>query len=230
MSKEFLTIGHRGACGYAPENTLLSFKKALEFDNVDMIELDVYVLSSGELVVIHDDTVDRTTNGEGYVWDYSFDKLRELGAGEGEVIPTLNEVLDLVQRKVQVNIELKGEGTAEPTAKLIEEYLEKGWQCEDFLVSSFNHHELKKFKELSPEVRIGALITAIPLDYAKFAEDLEAFAANLCIEFINKDFVDDAHSRGLKVYVFTVNTKQDMKRMKDLGVDGIFTNYLDRAS
>lgn len=229
MSKEFLNIGHRGACGYAPENTLLSFKKALEF-NVDMVELDVYALSSGELVVIHDETVDRTTNGKGYVWDFSFDEIRKLDAGEGEQVPTLNEVLDLIQRKCQVNIELKGEGTAEPTAKLIEDYLEKGWQYEDFLVSSFNHHELKKFKDLSPKTRTGALITAIPIDYAKFAEDLGAFSANLDIDFINKDFVQDAHQRGLKVYVFTVNTEEDIKRMKKLSVDGIFTNFPDRVN
>ena len=97
-----------------------------------------------------------------------------------------------------------------------------------FLVSSFNHHELKRFKELMPVVRIGALITAIPRDYAKFGQDLNAWSVNLCIEFINQAFVDDAHNRGLKVLVWTVNHPEDIQRMKSLGVDGIFSNFPDR--
>src|SRR6056297_2287931 len=104
-----LKIGHRGAMGYEPENTLRSFKKAIEL-NVDMVELDVYVCSSGELVVIHDDKVDKTTNGKGYVSEKSFDELRKLDAGMGEKIPTLQEVLDLIDKRAKVNIELKGKG------------------------------------------------------------------------------------------------------------------------
>ena len=156
-----LKIGHRGAMGHEPENTLCSFQKALEL-GVDMIELDVYVLKTGELVVIHDDKVDRTTNGHGYVIDKSFKEIRSLDAGQGEKIPTLNEVFGLVDKKVPINVELKGEGTAIPVAKLIEQYInDKGWTEEHFLVSSFDHPELKKFKELKPNIRIGALITGI---------------------------------------------------------------------
>ena len=95
-------IGHRGAMGYAPENTLKSFKKALEL-NVDAIELDVYICKSGELVVIHDDKVNRTTNGKGYVAEKTFKELRALDAGEKEKIPELKEVFDLVNKKVNIN-------------------------------------------------------------------------------------------------------------------------------
>jgi len=103
----FLKIGHRGAMGYEPENTLRSFKKALDL-KVDMIELDVYVCKSDELIVIHDDKVDRTTNGQGYVVNKTFEELRTLDAGKNEKIPTLSEVLNLVNRKAKLNIELKG--------------------------------------------------------------------------------------------------------------------------
>ncbi|MBA6363297.1 glycerophosphodiester phosphodiesterase, partial [Colwellia sp. BRX8-8] len=108
--------------GHEPENTLRSFKKALAL-NVDAIELDVYVCKTGELVVIHDDKVDRTTNGIGYTEDKTFVELRQLDAGKGELIPTLEEVLDLVDKSVIVNIELKGRSTAIATYQVIDKYI-----------------------------------------------------------------------------------------------------------
>ncbi len=112
----FLKIGHRGACGYEPENTLRSFKRALDLQ-VDMVEFDVYTLAGGEIVIIHDDKVNRTTNGHGYVLDKNFEEIRKLDAGQGEKIPTLEEALDLIDKKCQVNIELKG---AELPSRFIE--------------------------------------------------------------------------------------------------------------
>ena len=227
-NKKMIKIGHRGALGYEPENTLLSFQRAISL-SVDMIELDVYACKTGDLVVIHDDRLERTTNGNGYIWEKTIEELRNLDAGKGQKIPTLMEVLNLVDKKTQVNIELKGEGTAKPVAETIASYIsQNGWNEGMFLVSSFNHQELKKFKELMPDIRTGALITAIPQDYAKFGQDLNAWSVNLCIEFINQTFVDDAHDRGLKVLVWTVNHPEDIQRMKSLGVDGIFSNFPDR--
>src|SRR5271169_4061192 len=110
-----ILIAHRGASAIEPENTLAAFKKALEFPFVKMIELDVYAIPSGQLMVIHDDKVDRTTNGKGYVMKSSFEYLRSLNAGRNrgkvEKIPILSEVIDLVDRKAKVNIELKGRNT-----------------------------------------------------------------------------------------------------------------------
>jgi glycerophosphoryl diester phosphodiesterase len=223
-----LKIGHRGAMGYAPENTLKSFQKGLDL-HVDMVELDVYVCTSGELVVIHDDKVDRTTNGHGYVIEKTLTELRSLDAGQGEKIPLLTEVFDLVNRQAKINVELKGAGTAAPVAALIEEYVKnKNWQYDAFAVSSFNHYELQAFNKIMPQVTIGALITGIPIGFAEFAERVNANSVNLCIEFINQAFVDDAHKRGLKVYVWTVNDPDDIERMKQLGVDGMFSNFPDR--
>ena len=153
-----IKVGHRGAMGYEPENTLRSFKKALEL-GVDMIEFDVYVCKSGELVVIHDDTLERTTNGKGLVIEKTLAELKELDAGKEEKIPTLEEIMDLADKKVKINIELKGDNTAKPVLNMIEKYVdEKGWKYDDFLVSSFNHGELKNFKELNPKIKTGILV------------------------------------------------------------------------
>ena len=223
-----LKIGHRGAMGYEPENTLSSFKKALEL-NVDMVELDVHVCKTGELVVIHDDKVDRTTNGRGYVIEKKFNELRTLDVGNGEKIPTLEEVLDLINKKIKVNIELKGEGTAKPAFEVIERYVrDRNWKYDDFLISSFNHYELKKFNELNPRTKIGLLIADMSISYAEFAGKVNAYSVNICIEFINQALVDDIHKRGLKVFVWTVDDLEDIARMKLLGVDGIISNFPDR--
>jgi len=223
-----LKIGHRGACGYEPENTLRSFQKAIDL-GADAIELDVSVCKTGELMVIHDDSVNRTTNGSGYVGEMTLNELQKLDAGKGEKIPTLREVFDLVNRKVKINVELKGLGTALPTAKLITEYvMEKGWSYDDFIVSSFNHPELAKFHEALPQVSIGALLDGKLVTMAEFAEKMGAKYINPCYDTVDQEYVDDAHKRGLKVLVWTVKEPGDIAKMQSLGVDGIFCNYPDR--
>ncbi len=154
--RNFSCIGHRGAKGLEPENTLRSIRRALDL-GVDGVEIDVYFVD-GQLVVIHDDTLERTTNGRGRVEEQSFDYLRSLDAGKGEKIPTLCEVFETVNRRAFINIELKGRNTAMPVFELIEEYCDsKGWKKEDFLVSSFDHRELGKLK--SRGIRLGPLFS-----------------------------------------------------------------------
>lgn len=180
-------IGHRGAKGYAPENTLASFKRALDL-GVDMIELDVYVLPSGEVVLMHDHKVDRTTNGKGYIYEKNFEDVRALDAGNGEIVPTLQEALDLIDKRVPVNIELKGPGTARAVAKIISEYISAHkWHADHFIVSSFNHHELREFLRRLPNIAIGALMDGIPLDYAAFAQQLGAKIVSPGHEFVTKE-------------------------------------------
>ena len=221
-------IGHRGAMGYAPENTLKSFRKALEL-NVEAVELDVYVCKSGELVVIHDDKVSKTTNGKGRVVEKTLKELQKLNAGDSEKIPTLVEVLDVIHRKAIVNIELKGDGTVKPVVEIIKNYINnKSWEYDDFIVSSFDHYKLKELKNLNPKIKIGAGIMGIPINFTKFAKDMNANYVEPCIDFVNKEFVDDAHKRGLKVHVWTANDPRDIKRAKNLGVDGIFSDFPDR--
>jgi len=219
-----IKVGHRGAAGYEPENTIKSFQKAIEL-GADMIEFDVHVCKSGELVVIHDDTVERTTTGKGAIADKDLSELKELG------IPTVAEVLELAFGKVKINIELKGKNTAEPVSKIIEEYVaEKGWSYDDFLVSSFDHKELCKFKELTPQVNIGFLANEISDDFIDFAVKNDAYAVNVSKEAISKDFVNEAHSKGLKVYVFTPNELADIEKSKTAGADYICSNFPDRLN
>lgn len=223
-----LKIGHRGAAGYAPENTLKSFAKGLEL-KVDMVELDVQLCKTGELIVLHDETVDRTTNGKGRIAGLTFDEARHLDAGEGEKLPTLEEVFDLVNRRAKINVELKVPGTARPVHELIERYVaERGWEYTDFEVSSFDHYELLKFHNLTPQVPTGALIAGIPIGLAEFAVKAQASCASMCNEFISAEFIADAHARGLKVYVWTVNEPDEIAKLTDMGVDGLFSNYPDR--
>ena len=223
-----LRIGHRGACGYAPENTLLGFSTALQL-HVDMIELDVHVCRSGEIVVIHDNKVDRTTDGTGYVTERTLDELKIMDAGKGEKIPTLQEVLELVNKKVKVNIELKGTGTAKPVFQLLEKYIRGfGWTYDGFLISSFNQNELQEFRDLGQRFNIGVLGMGFSTSFAEFAEKINAHYINMYMNSINRELVDDAQQRNMKVIVWTVNEIEDIKRIESMGVDGIISDYPDR--
>ena len=222
-----LCIGHRGARGYAPENTIKSVRKALELGAL-WVEVDVYYVDN-HLVVIHDETLGRTTNGKGYLADKSFSYLKSLDAGEGERIPTLEEILDSIWKKAAINIELKGPDTARPVIELLHKRITPEWGAENFLLSSFKHQNLYEVRELDGSIPIGVLLDGRSKNYPKIAQELNACSVNQNIHFVNKDFVMDAHKRGLKVYVYTVNKIDDIKRMMAMGVDGVFTDYPDRV-
>lgn len=223
--QSFICIGHRGAMGHRPENTLASFQLALDM-GCSWLELDVYAVD-GELVVIHDDTLERTTNGQGNVMDKSFAELRALDAGEGQQIPSLNEVIDLVDRRAVINIELKGPGTVRPVCRLLDAYCARGWSPEDFLLSSFKHDELALG---APAYRRGALFgRRSRVDPVAAAQQLGAWSINLDLAMVNPAIVARAHEAGFKVLVYTVNKADDIARMRSLGVDGIFTNFPDRV-
>lgn len=222
-------FGHRGARGHEPENTLRSVQKALEL-GAEGIEVDVY-LADGRLMVIHDDTLDRTTTGKGPVTEKSFEYLRSLDAGQGERIPTLEEVFDVVNRRAVINVELKGPHTAAPVVDLIKKRLQtNGWQIENFLVSSFDHPQIQVAKKLLPEVRIGALIEKVPTGLAAFAERMGAWSLHPSKRCVTPELVADAHQRGLKVFVYTVNRPSEIAKMAALGADGVFTDYPDRVT
>lgn len=219
-----LCIGHRGAKGHLPENTLPSFEHAIKI-GCDWVELDVYHVD-GELLVIHDKSVERTTNGKGLVSELSFDELRELDAGGGHLIPTLQEVINLVDRRCRINIELKGPATAKPVSDLLSRYCLAEWTHRDFLLSSFNHEELKLADPAYPR---GALFARLLPDMWDRAEELGAWSANFDKGVVSRSLVEEAHSRGYKVLVYTVNSNTDILKMIDYGVDGLFSDYPDRV-
>lgn len=228
-SNAFTVIGHRGARGHAPENTLLGIDTGIAL-GAPWVEFDVQLHPSGALLVFHDLTLDRTTNGSGFLADQPLAALRALDAGGGQTIPTLQEVLDLVDQRVGVNIELKSAGgTAEAVAAVIRSYVDAGWPVDKFLVSSFHLPELWEFKQLAPEIPIGALLCGVPLDWAGCALELGAATLNLSSEFVDPRLIADAHAHGIKVYVYTVNDVAEMRLLRGMGVDGVFTDHPDRA-
>ena len=223
-----LKIGHRGAQGYEPENTILSFKKALML-NVDMIEFDVCLCKTGEVVLFHDKRVDMLTDDSGFVANKTLSELQSYDLGKGEKILTLQETLDFINRQTKLNIEIKGQGCAQAVYNILENYIkEKQWHWDDFLISSFNHYELLDFKQLTSEAKIGAIIAGIPIGYAECAAKVDAYSIHASKEFVNQALIDDAHKRNMKVFVYTPNAAEDIELMRSMGVDGIFSDYPDR--
>jgi glycerophosphoryl diester phosphodiesterase len=222
--KEFICFAHRGASGHEPENTLASVEKAIAL-GADWIEVDVYAVA-GELIVIHDELLERTTSGAGYVSDKSLAYLRSLDAGKGQRIPTLREVFDSVDGRAGINVELKGPKTAVLAVSLVEEYVrERQWNYEQFIVSSFNRRQLKKVRKLNPQIRIGILIDRPRRHYAIFARRYHAYSVHAQINIASARFIARAHEHGLKLFVYTVNSPEDIERLWALGVDGIFTDF-----
>lgn len=222
----FLCIGHRGARGHEPENTLLSIRRGLEL-GAQGIEVDVWFVD-GELVVFHDAKLERTTNGRGYLSKKTFAQLRALDAGKGERIPTLREVFEMVDRRALINVELKGRRTAGPVRALIAEFVERrGWRYEDFMVSSFNRAELRAVSD--PQIPIALLLTRPTRLSMLSARRVRARAVNPGLRYVTRQFVETAHRRGLKVYVYTVNERADIERLRGWGVDGVFTDFPERA-
>lgn len=226
--KKMIKIGHRGAKGYEPENTLVSFEKAIAME-ADGIELDVHLSIDGHLIVIHDETIDRTTNGKGVVNQLTLQELKSFTINEKHTIPTLDEVLDLVNQRCFVNIELKNQDTAEKVVQLIERYIsEKNWRKEHFIVSSFDWNALQQVRFLNSEIRIGVL-TETDIDLAiSFARFMKAEALHPDFQLLTKDYTTKIQEKGILVFPWTVNEIDDIQKMKSLKVDGIITDFLDR--
>ncbi|MDX7758594.1 glycerophosphodiester phosphodiesterase [Aeromonas hydrophila] len=220
-------IAHRGASGLAPENTLKAIRLALAL-GAGAIEIDVQ-LADGELWVFHDRRLERCTDGSGVLTAQSRAYLASLDAGEGEGIPTLWQVMQAIAGQAELHIELKGAQTADEVARLTRRAeAELGFAPTQWVVSSFHHPELARFAALRPDIRLGALTSTIPLTLAKFAAELGAWSLNCDVDFVDQSLVQDAHDRGLKVLVYTVDEPADQAMLAAIGVDGIFTNRPDR--
>lgn len=227
---EPLVIGHRGAMGHETENTLASVQKALDM-GVDMMEIDVFKIRSGEIVVFHDKTVERLTNGTGKIEAYNYSDLQKLDLEGGHKIPTLQEVINLIDGKTHLNIELKGENTADRVNFIINYYVrEKAWPLDKFLISSFKWDELKRMRALNPQIDIAILTSEDPLKAISIAEELKAVAINPYFGSLTIEKVDQIKKAGFKVYPYTINEPEDIKSMKQMGVDGIITNYPERIN
>lgn len=223
-----LKIGHRGAKGHVAENTLTSFAKALEL-GADAIELDVHVSATGELVVLHDFTVDRTTNGTGEVHQLSLAELQMLEVEGEHKIATLDEVLAFLQGRCFINIEMKGRHTAKPLAELLQKQTDdKSYTYNDFIVSSFQYEELKQMSELNSNVHLGVLTQASVAQAWDWAVEFSAKAIHPHYSLLTETNVERAREAGFKIYTWTVNEPEDIARVKKYGVDGIISDYPER--
>jgi glycerophosphoryl diester phosphodiesterase len=219
---QILKIGHRGAKGYVAENTLASFEKAL-YLGVDGIELDVRLSSDEKIIVIHDQTIDRTSTGKGFAKDFTALELQQFG------ISTLDEVLDLVNKKCFVNIELKTFETAKKVVALVEKYIQdKNWKYDDFLISSFDWNALQEVSFLNEKIPIGVL-TETDLDLAfAFSKFIKAKTINPYFHLLNAENITKIKEKNIKIYAWTVNQPEDITFVKSLHIDGIISDFPDR--
>ena len=227
-----MVIGHRGAMGHIAENTIPSIERALEL-GVDGVEIDVFICKTGELVVFHDEKLDRLTNSSGFIESLELDSIKKLIVLDKYKIPTLEEVLELIDGKVKLNIELKGYGTASPTNNLINQYIDNGkWTEDKFIISSFKWSELEEIRLLNNSIPIAALVNSNvnPLDALPFAKKIKAIAINPDFKDLNQENIQEIHSNGLKVFPYTINELDDIERMIKLGVDAIITDYPERVN
>ena len=216
-----LRIGHRGARAYEPENTLSSFKKALEI-GVDAVEFDVRKTKDDQLVVIHDADVKRTTNGEGLVSELTLEEIKGFSAEKGEKIPTLKEALDFLDTKVKIVIELKETNVEEKVLKAVRE---KGLQ-KNVVIVSFIEKALRKIRELDEEVETG-LIYVKHKNPVKAALELKASYLLPLYSFTHTANVQKAHDNGLKIIVWTINKPEEVAEYQKKGVDGIASDKPD---
>ncbi|PIB27186.1 glycerophosphodiester phosphodiesterase [Maribacter sp. 4U21] len=227
--KKPLVIGHRGAMGHETENSLASIQKALDL-GVDMIEIDVFQISSGEIVVFHDEMVDRLTNGPGKIEEYNIYDLKRLTLDGGHKIPMLQDVLKLIDNKVALNIELKGANTSDRVNFIMDYYVkEKNWSPENFIISSFNWDELRAMRKLNDEVAIAVLTEENPIDAIPIAKELNAVAINPYFKNLDLEVANEIRDAGFKIYTWTVNEPADIDAMKRISVDGIITNFPERV-
>ena len=217
-----IKIGHRGAQGYVAENTLASFEKAMALD-VDGIELDVHLSLDGEVMVIHDKTIDRTTSEKGLVKNFTCVELKKLE------IPTLNEVLDLINNNFLVNIELKSNDSVEKVIEIIDFYIsEKKWNSENFIISSFDWKLLLKVKSLNKDIKIGVLTEENLESAITFAKKIEAFSINPYFKLLTAENVQIIQNEGFQIHTWTVNSPEDIIFVKSLQVDAIISDFPDR--
>jgi len=216
-------VGHKGAAGYASENTLISFRMAIAI-GCDRAELDVRLTKDKQVVVFHDEEVSKLTNGIGVVSEMTLAELKKLECEQGENIPTLQEVIDVCRNKIDLQIELKSDGTP----KLVNELILNNDIQDQVVITSFREHLLKDIKLINPNLKVGllffkaddvaqriwGLVDEIPLDF------LAPFS-----EIITQEFLDKAHSLSKTVYAYRVNDVNMGNKLKKMGVDDIGTDF-----
>ena len=215
-------VGHRGAAGVLPENTIKGFRYAIEL-GCDYVECDVHLTKDDHLVVMHDATVDRTTNGSGAIRELDFATIRSLDAGEGERVPTLDEVLETIHGKVRLLCELKGEGVVEAAVETVRAH---GMESE-VVFTSFDMDRIARVKQLGDDLETGAIFSDPTDDDIRRAVDLGVSAVGVHYKNLRLRTVEQALDAGLHLRAWNPDTLREMKAMIGLGVSGLSTNRPD---
>ena len=220
-----LKIGHRGAAGHAPENTLAAIRKGIVL-GVDFVELDVRRTADGVLVILHDATVNRTTDGKGRIDRLSLREVRKFNAGNGEHVPTLEEVLKIARGNVGLMLELKAEGVAPQT---VESVREAGFKA-PVIYASFLHKELTHVRAADPEASLMMLFGSLARASVARAIQYGSSYVGLRHDKATRARVDSFHRAGVLVFVYTANTPRDIQHALSINVDGVISNFPDRIA
>ena len=230
-------IAHRGFSSAAPENTIAAVRAAIEI-GADMVEIDVTLTADGHIIVIHDETLDRTTNGGGLVSDFSLTALQQLDAGSwfaprfaGERIPTLDTVLDEVEGRILLNVEIKSESVDRGAVPKVASSIRKRGMIEQVVVSSFSPTALEQMHSEAPEIRTAVLYNTKfhqGLDAVEIVTDLGAAVFNIKRQRLTKKMMRRCREHDVPVGIYTVNKPRRMRRLVKKGVNAIFTDHPDR--
>ncbi|MBL1213027.1 MAG: glycerophosphodiester phosphodiesterase [Ignavibacteriae bacterium] len=231
MKKETIIVAHRGASGHAPENTLAAMKTAMEM-NAEFSELDVQETKDGEIILLHDKTLKRTGKQNLNIWELNYDELKDIEVGgwyaeefKGEPIPTLAEVIELVRGKMKLNIELKTNKHEKMLAeRALQVVLDHNF-LDQVVFTSFKFDEIRKLRKINKEAKVGYIFSKMPKDIDVFAEDVDMLSVGK--KLVDEEFMNKVRAAGKEVAVWTVNKPKEMKRLINLGVDAIITNYPD---
>jgi len=228
-NKDILNIGHRGARGHVAENTLESIQKAIDL-GVDGVEIDVFRCASGEIVVFHDKKIDRLTSSIGFIEEMTLDSLNDVLIDGKYKIPTLEQVLELINGNILLNVELKGKNTAKQTALILKNFISNTeWEVNQLIVSSFDWNELTIFKDENTDIPIGILNEKNTLnEVLDIAIKLDAVAIHPNFASLNKEIVNTIHDAGFKIYSWTINKPEEINKAINFGIDGIITDFPDR--
>lgn len=217
-------LGHRGARHEAPENTLRGIEVALAA-GADGVEVDVHLTRDGQVVVIHDDTLDRTCGAAGRVADLTLEALQRLDAGQGQRVPTLAQVLEAVRGRAEAFVELKAPGCEEAVLRVIAGL---GLQAGCRLIA-FDHRQVARARALAPDVRTGCLLVARPVDPVGVVRAADADLLSVNVQFVDADLVATCHAAGVQVCAWNCNAPDDVARLRATGLDWLGTDAPTRV-
>lgn len=221
--QRILRVGHRGAAGHAPENTLAAIRRGVSL-GVDFVELDVQRTSDGRLVVMHDALVDRTTDGTGLVSEMTWDELHLLDAGNGEGVPCVEEALAAANGRAGAMLEVKIPGIGSDLYNAVRASAFSG----EVIYASFLHAEILEIRKIDPLARTMALMECVPVSGAALARDANATLVGLSLDFATGEFIAALHDAGLEVLLYTVNDPRLIHCAIELGADGVISDYPER--